>query len=262
MPTALITGASSGLGEQFAYALAHQRYGLVLVARRKDRLEGVAARSRELGAERVEIIVSDLARREAPGEIYEQLTASGTQIDYLVNNAGFGTNGRFHQLALERELEEIDLNITALVALTRLLLPPMIERHAGTIINVASTAGFQPLPYMSIYAATKAFVLSFTSALAGELVGSGLRVLALCPGPVATEFQSVAKNEHGRTPRIAFVSAERVVAEGIAAAASGRTVHIPGLLNFIAAQTTRFVPRAAISFFVRRIYRPPDKAQA
>jgi short-subunit dehydrogenase len=256
MTTALITGASSGLGEQFAYALARQKYGLVLVARRKDRLEGVAAKARELGAERVEIIVADLARREAPQQICDQLRAASIQIHYLVNNAGFGTNGPFNQLAADRELEEIDLNVTALVALTRLLLPPMIERHAGTIINVASTAAFQAIPYMSTYAATKAFVLSFTSGLAGELVGTGVRCLALCPGPVATEFQSVAKNEHGRLPKIAFVSAEKVVAEGIAAAASGRTVYIPGWLNFITAQTPRFVPRAAISFFARRIYGP------
>ena len=256
MTTALITGASSGLGEQFAYALARQKYDLVLVARRKDRLESVAAKARELGAERIEIIVADLARREAPQQIRDQLTAARLQIDYLVNNAGFGTNGPFNLLAPDRELEEVDLNVTALVALTRLLLPAMIERHAGTIINVASTAGFQAIPYMSTYAATKAFVLSFTSGLAGELVGTGIRCLALCPGPVATEFQSVAKNEHGRMPKIAFVSAERVVAEGIAAAASGRTVYIPGLLNFVTAQTTRIVPRAVISFFARRIYRP------
>src|SRR5437870_1017940 len=161
MTTALSTGASSGLGEQFAYALAHQKYDLVLVARRKDRLESVAAKARDLGAEQIEVIVSDLARREAPREICDQLSASRIQIDYLVNNAGFGTNGAFNQLSPDREVEEIDLNVTALVTLTRLLLPPMIERHAGTIINVASTAAFQAIPYMSTYAATKAFVLSF-----------------------------------------------------------------------------------------------------
>ncbi len=256
MPTALITGASSGLGEQFAYALARLNYNLVLIARRKDRLDSVAAQSRELGAGRVDVIVSDLGRREAPHAVCDQLATAQIPIDYLVNNAGFGTNGPFDQLELDREVEEIDLNITALVALTRLILPQMIERHAGTIINVASTAAFQPLPYMATYAATKAFVLNFTSALAGELVGSGLRVLALCPGPVATEFQYVAKNEHGRMPKFAFVSAEKVVADGIMAAASGRTVYIPGWLNFVAAQTTRLVPRNLISFFARRIYKP------
>jgi short-subunit dehydrogenase len=256
MPTTLITGASSGLGEQFAYALARLNYHLVLVARRKDRLDSVATRARELGASGAEIIVADLARRETPQELCHRLLESKTPIDYLINNAGFGTNGPFAQLGLERELEEIDLNITALVALTRLILPQMITRHAGTIINVASTAAFQPLPFMATYAATKAFVLSFTSALAGELVGSGIRVLALCPGPVATEFQSVAKNEHGRMPQFAFVSAEQVVAEGITAAASGRTVYIPGWLNFITAQSTRFVPRKVIGFFARRIYKP------
>ncbi|HXD90506.1 MAG TPA: SDR family oxidoreductase, partial [Candidatus Binataceae bacterium] len=229
---------------------------LVLTARRADRLAAVAGKARKLGAALVEVIEADLARREAPPEIFAKVEASRLRIEYLVNNAGFGTSGRFDRLPLDRELEEIDLNVTALVALTRLLLPPMIERRAGTIINVASTAAFQAIPYMSTYAATKAFVLSFTSGLAGELVGTGIRCLALCPGPVATEFQSVAKNERGRLPKIAFVSAEKVVAEGIAAAASGRTVYIPGLLNFVTAQTSRFVPRAVISFFVRRIYRP------
>lgn len=256
MPTALITGASSGLGEQFAYALAHQKYDLVLVARRQDRLEQVAARARESGAPRVELIVADLARREGPRQVCRQLETAGITVDYLVNNAGFGTTGRFARLPLERESEEIDLNIGALVALTRLLLPPMIERHGGTIINVASTASFQPVPYMTTYAATKAFVLSFTEGLAGELVGSGVRVMALCPGPVKTEFQDVANNRRSLMPEFVYVPAEKVVADGIAAAASGRTVYIAGLLNAASAAMTRFVPRALIRAVARRIYRP------
>jgi short-subunit dehydrogenase len=256
MPRALITGASSGLGEQFAYQLAQQRYDLVIIARRAERLNAVAARARELGAAEVEAIVADLARREGPREIFEQLTAKNLNIDYLVNNAGFGTSGRFAELPLERELEEIDLNVTALVALTRLLLPAMIGRHSGTIINVASTAAFQGVPFMSTYAATKAFVLHFTEALAGELVGSGLRVMALCPGPVRTEFQSVAKNEHATMPSMLWEPAEKVVADAIMAAASGRRVYIAGILNFLTAQSTRLAPRGFINFMARRIYRP------
>jgi short-subunit dehydrogenase len=258
MPTALITGASSGLGEQFAYALAQQKYDLVLVARRRERLEGVATRAKELGAARVEIIAADLGRREAPREICEQLKAAQIQIDYLVNNAGFGTNGRFHQLDLGRELEQIDLNIVALVSLTHLLLPAMIERHSGTIINVASTAAFQAVPYMSTYAATKAFVLSFTEGLAGELAGRGLRVMALCPGPVKTEFQTVAHNENAVMPSFVWVPAKKVVASAIAAAASGRMTYIAGGLNFVTAQAIRFVPRVLANFIARRIYRPAD----
>ncbi len=256
MPRALITGASSGLGEQFAYQLAQQKYDLIIVARRADRLNAVAARARELGAPNVETITADLARREAPREIWEQLTAKNLTVDYLVNNAGFGTSGRFSQLALEREIEEIDLNVTSLVALTRILLPPMIERHAGTIINVASTAAFQGVPYMATYAATKAFVLHFTEGLAGELVGSGIRVMALCPGPVRTEFQAVAKNENAIMPSLLWQPAEKVVADAITAAASGRRIYIAGAVNFLTAQSTRLVPRGFVNFMARRIYRP------
>jgi short-subunit dehydrogenase len=258
MPTALITGASSGLGEQFAYALARQRHDLVLVARRADRLAMVAARAKELGAGRVEIKAVDLGQRAAPDTICDQLKRDQIEIHYLVNNAGFGAAGRFHQLPLARELGQIDLNVTALVSLTHLLLPAMIERHSGTIINVASTAAFQSVPYMSTYAATKAFVLSFTEGLAGELAGSGIRVMALCPGPVKTEFQAVANNERAVLPSFVWVPAEKVVADAIAAAARGRMTYIAGALNFVTVQTTRFVPRAMVNFIARRVYRPID----
>jgi uncharacterized protein len=256
MTTALITGASSGLGEVFAYQLAQKGYDLVLTARREGRLATVAAKARETGIGRVEIIAADLGQHDAPAAILRELETFGLKVDYLVNNAGFGTSGRFDRLPLERELEEIALNVTSLVALTRLLLPAMVERRDGTIINVASTAAFQAVPYMSTYAATKAFVLSFTEGLAGELAGTGVKVLALCPGPVKTEFQAVAKNEKGTVPSFAYLDAQTVVAQGIAAADSGRTVHIAGVMNFITAELTRFMPRALISQLARRIYRP------
>jgi len=256
MLTALITGASSGIGEQFAYALAGRKYDLVLTARREDRLNIVGARARDLGASRVEIIAADLGDRSAPQKIHDHVTAAGLQIAYVVNNAGFGTTGRFARLPLERELAEIDLNVTALVALTRLFLPAMVERKRGTIINVASTAAFQGLPFMATYAATKAFVLSFSEGLAGELAGSGVNVLALCPGPVRTEFQAVAKNENGRVPSFAFLDAATVVAQGISAAESGRAVYISGVMNFVGAQATRFLPRAIVNRIARGLYRP------
>src|SRR5690348_7190585 len=183
MATALITGASSGIGESFAYALARQNYDLVLVARRQDRLQGVAAKAIELGAGHIEIAVFHLGRRDAPRELQARLASVPIEIDFLINNAGFGTAGRFDRLPLEREIDEIELNVTALVALTRLFLPQMVERGRGTIINVASTAAFQPLPYMATYAATKAFVLNFTEAIAAETARSGVRIVALCPGP-------------------------------------------------------------------------------
>jgi uncharacterized protein len=256
MATALITGASSGLGEEFAYALAKQKFDLVLTARRADRLAAVAEKSRNLGAGRVEVIEADLGRRETPQQLFAKVEALQLHIDYLVNNAGFGTSGRFDRLPLDRELEEIDLNISGLVAMTRLFLPAMVSRNSGTIINVASTAAFQGLPFMATYAASKAFVLHFTMALAGELADTAVKVSALCPGPVRTEFQAVANNEHGRLPDIAYLDAETVVAQGIAAAAKGRSFHIAGVINFFTAQSNRFMPRALVNFLARSIYRP------
>jgi short-subunit dehydrogenase len=194
MPVALITGASSGIGEQFAYSLAREGYGLALTARRDDRLQGVAAQARKLGAPDVRTFGADLSLRTAPEELYRAVAAAGLKIELLVNNAGFGTRGRFDTLALERELEQIDLNITALAALCRLWLPEMVAAGRGSIINVASTAGYQPVPYMSTYAATKAFVVSFSLALHYELDGTGVNVMALCPGATRTEFQAVARN--------------------------------------------------------------------
>jgi short-subunit dehydrogenase len=255
MPTALITGASSGIGEQFAYALAREKYDLVLTARREDRLNAIAGNTRERGAGRAEIIAIDLAARDAPRRIFERLSAARIEIDYLVNNAGFGTSGRFDRLPLERELEEIDLNVTALAAMTRLFLPAMAERRRGTIINVASTAAFQGLPYMATYAASKAFVLSFTEAIAGEMAGTGVRVMALCPGPVKTEFQAIAKNEKGMIPAFVYADSAALAARAVAAAAAGRTVYISGAINFVAAQANRFVPRALVNRIARRIYR-------
>lgn len=260
MPTALITGASSGLGEQFAYALGSEKYDLVLTARREERLRAVADQARANGAGKVEIIAADLAQRGTAEGIFRRLEIAQIPVDYLVNNAGFGTNGRFDRMPLERELEEIDLNVSALIALTRLFLPAMVARNRGTIINIASTAAFQAVPYMSTYAATKAFVLNFTEGIAGELAGTGVKILAFCPGPVRTEFQSVAKNEKAYVPSFVYEDAKTVVARAIAAAASGRTVFISGALNFTMAQLTRIAPRALINRVARRIYRPADGA--
>jgi uncharacterized protein len=255
MATALITGASSGIGESFAYALARQNYDLVLVARRRERLEAVAAKASEIGAGRTEIVASDLARGGAPLELQARLLALPVQVDYLINNAGFGTTGRFERLPLEREIEQIELNVTALLALTRLFLPPMVERRRGTIINVASTAAFQPLPYMATYAATKAFVLSFTQAIAAETASTGVRILALCPGPVRTEFQAVAKQEKALMPSFVYLDSDTVVRQALAAVARGRRVRINGLMNAAGAVAARLLPRALVTAIAGRIYR-------
>ncbi|HKV53614.1 MAG TPA: SDR family oxidoreductase [Candidatus Binataceae bacterium] len=258
MPTALITGASSGIGESFAKELARRKYDLILVARREDRLKAVAAAARELGAAQAEIAALDLSQPDAPRQLHKRLADNGREVECLVNNAGFGTTGRFDRMPLEREIEEIELNVTALVTLTRLFLPAMIQRGRGTIINVASTAAFQAVPYMATYAATKAFVLSFTEAIAAEAAGSGVHILALCPGPVRTEFQAVAKNEHGLMPSFAYTDADTVVRHALASAARGRAVRISGVLNAITAQSTRFLPRALVRTLAARIYRGVD----
>ena len=246
---ALITGASSGLGEEFAIQLAREGFALVLVARREDRLQAVAERARESGAPEAAVLAADLSRPEAPAEIHRRLANEGVAIDWLVNNAGFGTRGRFDRAPLDREIEEINLNISSLVALTRLFIPAMVERRSGIVVNVASTAAFQPVPWMATYAATKAFVLSFSEAIAEELRGSGVTVTALCPGPTRTEFQQVAGVEDSAFPSFAYMDAATVVREAIAAARSGKSVKINGMINTLMAESTRIAPRA----LVRRI---------
>jgi uncharacterized protein len=255
MATALITGASSGLGEEFAYQLAREHSDLALVARRKDRLESVASKSRELGAKNVTIFAADLSAPGAPAQLHAEVTTAGLQIDYLVNNAGFGTHGTFTELPIEREIEEIDLNVSALVALCRLFAPAMAARRSGTIINVASTAAFQPVPWMATYGATKAFVLSFSEALSSELAASNVTVMALCPGPTRTEFQAVANTAEAAFPDFAYMDAATVVAQGIAAAKRGRAVRINGVMNFLMAQSTRIAPRAMVRWIAGSMFR-------
>jgi len=249
MATALITGASSGLGEEFALQLAREKYDLVLVARREEKLREVAERAKQAGAAKAAIIAADLSRADAAAEIHRRLAAENIAVDYLVNNAGFGTHGGFVRAPLDREIEEINLNVSALVALTRLFLPAMVEKRRGIVVNVASTAAFQPVPWMATYAATKAFVLSFSEALAGELAGTGVTVMALCPGPTRTEFQQVASVEDSGVPSFAYMDAATVVRQAIDAARRGKAIKINGVVNLIMAESSRFAPRA----LVRRI---------
>jgi short-subunit dehydrogenase len=252
---ALITGASSGIGEQFAYSLAREGCGLALTARREDRLQEVAKHARSLGAPSVSIFPADLSQRAAPAQLYHAVVAAGLNIDLLVNNAGFGTRGRFDQLPLDREIEQIDLNITALVALTRLWLPDMIAARRGTIINVASAAGFQAVPHMATYAATKAFVVSFSLALHYELDGTGVGVMALCPGATRTEFQAVARN--GDTvPSFMYMEADTVVAQALRAARRNRSMYINGALNRVATEAQRLAPRSLVAKIAGMLYRP------
>lgn len=235
----LITGASAGLGVDFARQLATRGKRLVLAARRKDRLEVLAS---ELGNARA--VAIDLGEPRAASRLMADVTANGEQVDCLINNAGFGLWGRFASLESERQRQMIDLNCGALVELCHAVVPAMIARGDGAILNVASTAAFQPGPGMATYFATKAFVLSFSEALHEEVRKSGVRVTALCPGPTATEFGDVAGFKgNGIFDKLSARSAD-VVEAGLKALDSNRAVAIPGLLNTFGAQGHRLLPRS------------------
>lgn len=237
----LITGASAGLGEEFARQLSSRGHRLVLAARRKDRLDRLVA---ELGNARA--IEIDLGRPGAPAALLDDIAAAGERIELLVNNAGFGLHGRFVKADPKRLREMIDLNCGALTELCSGVLPDMIERRSGGIVNVASTAAFQPGPGMAVYFATKAFVLSLSEALHEEALKSGVKVVALCPGPTKTEFGAVAGFKgNGNFDRLSM-PADIVVRHGLVALEKNRAVAIPGALNRAGAWSTRFVPRSVV----------------
>ena len=238
---ALVTGASAGLGVDFARQLSKRGHPLVLAARRKDRLQALA---KELGNARV--IAIDLSKKDAPAKLMADLQAKGEIVDLLVNNAGFGLIGRFAELDAGREREMIDLNVGTLTDLCRAVAPGMIDRKSGGIINVASTAAFQPGPKMAVYFATKAFVLSLTEALHEELKPHGIKVTCLCPGPTRTEFGDVAGfGGNGLFDRIAMESPE-VVAAGLKGLDRNQAVVVPGFVNKLTASSGRFAPRSVV----------------
>jgi short-subunit dehydrogenase len=242
--TALVTGASAGLGVEFARLFAEDGHDVVLVARRRENLEALARKLETTYGVRAIAIAEDLMRPEEPGRIAEELRGHGLAVDFLVNNAGFATRGRFAEADLARELGMLALNVTALVHLTRLLLPAMIERGAGRILNMGSTAGFMPGPFMAGYYASKAFVISFTEALAFELRGTGVTATVSCPGPTATEFASVAGAEKSRLFEAGTMGAGEVAAHAFRVMMQGRTVAIPGAKNKLSMMSLRFAPRA------------------
>ncbi len=240
-PIVLITGASAGLGVEFARQLSKRGHRLVLAARRKDRLEALA---RELGNARA--VAIDLSKATAAAKLMANLEAAGEEVEILVNNAGFGLIGRFAELDAKRLRQMIDLNVGALADLCRAVAPGMIERKSGAILNVASTAAFQPGPKMAVYFATKAFVLSFTEALHEELKPHGIKVSCLCPGPTRTEFGEVAGfGGNGAFDTVAMEAGE-VVEAGLEAMDRNRAVVVPGLVNKIGAVSTRFAPRSVV----------------
>ncbi|MBZ5644303.1 MAG: SDR family oxidoreductase [Acidobacteriia bacterium] len=251
---ALITGASAGIGTAIARELAAGGTNLVLTARRRDRLAGLAA---ELSAKhniRTLACVADLAQPLGPQEIFSFTESKNIAIDLLVNNAGFGAYGEFQKARLDRLIEMTQVNVTAVVHMTHLYLPGMIARGGGDILIVASTAAFQPVPYISAYAATKAFDLHFAEGIAEEVRQHGVRVCALCPGSTATEFFQVAgqRNHTRRSPE----TAEKVAHVGLAALAAGKTSVVSGFANWIGAEAVRAVPRRMVARITGGMFRP------
>lgn len=242
---ALVTGASSGIGLAFAEALARDGHDLVVMARSAARLEALAEKLHAAHRVAVEAVAADLTKAAALHKV-EAMVADDPHLELLVNNAGFGTVGRFVSLDPDREEEEIRLNVIALVRLTRAALPGMVRRKRGGVINVSSLAAFNPGPVNATYSATKAFVNSFTEALHEELRGSGVRVQALCPGFTHTEFQERAGIDKSRIPSFVWMSAEAVVEASLAGLRRGEVVCIPGVANRLTAGMTSLMPRRLV----------------
>lgn len=254
MSTVLITGASGGIGYELAKLFARDRFNLVLVARSTEKLRQVATELHSAHGVNVKTIPLDLGDRSAPKFLFDQLGRENTAIDIFVNNAGFGAYGEFAQMPENEILGQIDLNIRALTELTRLFLPQMIGRHNGKIMNVASTAGFQPGPFMAVYYATKAYVISFSEAIANELRGSGVTVTCFCPGATDTGFARRAKIELSRIfKQFGPMSADRVALDGYRAVMNGKSLAISGRHNWLLAQSTRFAPRKMVTAVSRRV---------
>lgn len=259
---ALVTGASAGIGEAIARELATRGHGVLLVARRRDRLRQLAAEFESDFGVRAEALPADLARPASWRRLQERVSALGLGVSVLVNNAGFATGGPFHESDVDRELEQVRVLVEAVVALTRTFLPAMVQRGSGAVLNVASTAGMQPMPYSAGYAAAKAYVLSFSEALHQELCGTGVTVSALAPGPVQTEFWEVAGWQVGggsfqsAVPRPAWVTAEQAARAGVQGLQAGSRVVVPGLPMRAGMLAARYLPNAvklpALGWALRR----------
>lgn len=248
--TALVTGASSGIGVALAGELARRGHALTLVARRADRLRDMAAEISGEHGVRVEWITVDLVDASERDRLPAEVAARGQVVDLLVNDAGMGTSGRFHELPVAKEIQLVRLNVEAMVALCGAFLPGMVERGSGRILNVASVSGFMPVPHQATYSASKAFVLTFTEALTIDLHGTGVTATALCPGPVKTEFAGIIEG----LPSALFVDPARVAREAIDGLEQGRPSVVPGAFNKVNAVTGRYAPRRAFLPLARRFW--------
>ena len=257
--TALITGASGGIGYEFAKLLANDRYNLVLVARNAAKLTQIADELQRQFGVTVKSVALDLTVPTAPRTLFDSLQRENVTVDILINNAAYGILGEFSKVPLEESLGQVQLNITSLTELTRLFVAPMTERKRGKVLNVASVAGFLPGPLMAVYYATKAYVISFSEAIANELAGSGVTVTCLCPGATDTGFQGRA----GIDGTILFkamrpMDAKTVARDGYRALLAGKTLAISGFSNWLLAESVRFSPRKLVTAISRKVL---DKAR-
>lgn len=252
--TALVTGASSGIGLELAKQFAGKGYNLVLVARSRDKLAKLADELTQTHGIQAKVLGKDLSDPASPTEVYQQLQQEEVQVDVLVNNAGFATYGFFAELDLNTELQMMQVNIVTLTHLTKLFLPDMLRRKQGKILNLASTAAFQPGPLMAVYYASKAYVLSFSEALANELQGTGVTVTVLCPGPTESGFQARANMEDSKLVSDGGLMTSQTVAQiGYTALMEGKTVVTPGFKNQILSLVPRFLPRNFVTQTVRNM---------
>jgi uncharacterized protein len=253
---ALVTGASAGIGAALAEELAHGGANLVLTARRRERLEELAQKVETAHKIRTKIFVADLKEAEAPERIFQFTKEQGIEVELLINNAGFGAYGEFQTVATDRLTEMVEVNCAAVVHLTRLYLPEMVARRHGDVLIVASTASFQSVPYLSTYAATKAFDLLFAEGLAEEMKPYGVRVCALCPGSTESEFAEVAGQSHIAATRANRETAEKVARTGLRALAAGKSYVISGLGNYLGMLGQRLVSRRMVARVAARMFRP------
>lgn len=241
--TCLITGASAGIGTEFARQIAERGYNVTLAARRIDRLTELATELEEQHGVRAIAVACDVTDAQQRAELIESIEARGDHVDILINNAGIGTEGAFTGFTTEENVAQIEVNVTALTAITSDLVPGMIERGSGAILNVASTAAFQPIPRQAVYAATKAYVTSFSQALAQEFKGTGVSVTVLCPGPTRTEFFGEKQESiEAESPGWAWQSAEDCAREGLDAMFKQKRVHIPRAVNKAGAYSAKVTP--------------------
>lgn len=244
--TALITGASGGIGLALAECFAKDGHELVITARSKKDLDTAARKLEKAGAAGVRIFVEDLRKPEGPQRLYDSLAKENVEVDYLINNAGFGGFGPFVATDAQTEADMVAVNVAALTNLTKLFLPDMFARKHGRILNLASTASFQPGPLMAVYFATKAYVLSFSEAIAEELRGTGVSVTCLCPGPTTTGFEKRATDGNMRLFSQHVMTAEKVAQVGYKALMAGKPLVIPGVRNRLYAFAVRFLPRQMV----------------